>query len=32
MVFYVLSPLMTRRLLPKQTETAEIYGTGAPKN
>jgi CDP-diacylglycerol--serine O-phosphatidyltransferase len=32
MIFYVLSPLITRRLLPNQTEAAEFYGSNASKN
>ncbi|MGA7144701.1 MAG: CDP-alcohol phosphatidyltransferase family protein [Desulfobacterales bacterium] len=31
MIFYVLSPLITGRLLPKQTETDELYGIDASK-
>jgi CDP-diacylglycerol--serine O-phosphatidyltransferase len=32
MVFYVLSPLMTRRFLQNQTEAAEFYGVDTHKN
>jgi CDP-diacylglycerol---serine O-phosphatidyltransferase len=32
MFFYVLSPLITRRFLLKQTKSAEFYGIDAPKN
>jgi CDP-diacylglycerol--serine O-phosphatidyltransferase len=32
MFFYVLSPLITRRLLFEQTKVGDIYGIDAPKN